>query len=209
MTTDDENTEATVRERRTNAATAIACATFVVAMVGAAYAAVPLYELFCRVTGYGGTTQRAESAPVAPIDRQITVRFDANVAGGLNWTLKPKQRTITLNVGEVGTTAYTAASKTDRTSWGTATFNVTPFEAGSYFSKIECFCFSEQKLEPAEVADMGVTFFIDPAIAEDSNLDHVNTITLSYTMFPADPPDRKPIAARTPEAEQGRSSKRL
>lgn len=197
------------KAKRGNAAIAVACVAFVVSMVGVAYAAVPLYQLFCQVTGYGGTTQRAESAPVKPIDRQITVRFDANVASGLKWKLKPKERTITLKVGEIGETAYFAKSLDDAESWGTATFNVTPFEAGPYFSKIDCFCFSEQKLAAGEKADMGIIFFVDPAIAEDKKLDHIKTITLSYTMFPVDAPERDSIAARASETEQGAGSKPL
>ena len=137
-----ENDMAEATSRRSNAAVAVACAAFVASMVGVAYAAVPLYELFCQVTGFGGTTQRADAAPVAPIDRKITIRFDANVAGGLKWKLKPKDRTVSLNVGDVGETAYIARNLAHKTNWGTATFNVTPFEAGPYFSKIDCFCFN-------------------------------------------------------------------
>ncbi len=184
-----------------NGAIALVCLFFVCGMVGAAYAAVPLYQLFCQVTGYGGTTVRANAAPAKPIDRKITIRFDANVAKALPWSLKPETRSVTLNVGEVSTVFYRAESRTDRRTWGTATFNVTPFEAGSYFSKIDCFCFSEQTLGPGEGADMGVTFFVDPAIAEDSQLDSVKTITLSYTMFPDDPPEDQPVAARPADDE--------
>jgi len=184
------------RSSNSNAIIAVACVVFVATMVGAAYAAVPLYQLFCSVTGYGGTTQRAEATPVAPIDRTITIRFDANVAQKLPWSLKPEAGSLTLKVGETGTAFYKAVSKADARTWGTATFNVTPFEAGPYFSKIDCFCFTEQSLAAGESADMGVTFFVDPAIAEDPKLDHIKTITLSYTMFPTDPPANKPVAAR-------------
>ena len=186
----------TGKAKRGNAMIAVACIAFVGAMIGVSYAAVPLYQLFCQVTGYGGTTQRAETAPAEPIDRKITVRFDANVGAGLDWALKPNERTITLQVGAVGETAYTARNLTGETSWGTATFNVTPFEAGPYFSKIDCFCFTEQELKGGETAEMGITFYVDPDIAEDPNLDHIKNITLSYTMFPAEAPEPKPFAAR-------------
>jgi len=207
--TEAPNHNETSGKARSNAAIAVACAAFVASMVGVAYAAVPLYQLFCQVTGYGGTTQRADAAPVRAIDREITIRFDANVAGGLQWALKPKQRTIKLKIGAIGETAYIAKSLAKDITWGTATFNVTPFEAGPYFAKIDCFCFTEQKLEAGETADMGVTFYVDPDIAKDRNLDHIKTITLSYTMFPTDPPENKPVAARSAEPENGKDKERL
>ncbi|MBB4304221.1 cytochrome c oxidase assembly protein subunit 11 [Rhodobium orientis] len=194
---------------RSNAVIAVACIAFVGAMVGAAYAAVPLYQIFCQVTGYGGTTQRAAAAPAVPIDREITVRFDANVASGLPWKMTPNERTVKLKVGAVRTTSYKAHSNGDQVTYGTATFNVTPFEAGVYFSKIDCFCFTEQHLKPGETADMGITFFIDPAIAEDKNLDYLKTITLSYTMFPDDPPEDGASAERADAGTPDDDNKRL
>jgi len=155
-------------------------------MAGMAYASVPLYRLFCQVTGFGGTTQRAESAPApgAAADRVITVRFDATVAD-VPWGFEPVQRAVAARVGEPQLIAYRAHNEAAGAVTGTATFNVTPAKAGQYFDKIQCFCFSEQTLKAGESAEMPVSFFIDPAILQDRNLDHVNTLTLSYTFFRA------------------------
>ncbi|GLQ05670.1 cytochrome c oxidase assembly protein [Sneathiella chinensis] len=155
----------------------------VAGMVGLAYASVPLYDLFCRVTGYGGTTQEADMAPDVVLDRQMTVRFDANTARQMPWDFKPVQASVTLKVGETGLAFYEAYNPTDKEITGTATFNVTPQKVGQYFTKIDCFCFTEQTLKPGERVDMPVTFFVDPEIAEDVNAREVETITLSYTFF--------------------------
>ncbi|MXN66114.1 cytochrome c oxidase assembly protein [Stappia sp. GBMRC 2046] len=175
--------------RRRNLAVAVVMGGVFVSMVGAAFAAVPLYQLFCQVTGYGGTTQRAEGESERIIDREITVRFDANVNPKLPWTFKPLQRTVKLKVGETTQIAYSAENEGDRNTVGTSVFNVTPFEAGSYFNKIDCFCFTEQPLKPGESVEMPVVFFIDPAIDEDDTLRHVKEITLSYTFYPAEETD--------------------
>lgn len=164
--------------------TAAACAVFVAGMVGMAFAAVPLYRLFCQVTGLGGTTQRADAAPEAAIARNISVRFDANIGNGLGWGFRPLVRSVELKVGEVGEAVFVAENRMDRPTTGTAVFNVTPLEAGAYFNKIACFCFDEQTLEPGQRLEMPVTFFVDPAIAENGDLDYVRTITLSYTFYP-------------------------
>lgn len=156
-----------------------------VLMIGAAYAAVPLYDLFCRVTGFGGTTQVAEAAPGAVSARTITVRFDASLNRRLPWAFDAPQEAVRLPVGESGLAFYHARNKTDRTITGTATYNVTPEKAGLYFSKIDCFCFTEQVLEPGQSVDMPVSFFIDPDILTDREMDDVKTITLSYTFFEA------------------------
>ncbi|MBT5414436.1 MAG: cytochrome c oxidase assembly protein [Rhodospirillaceae bacterium] len=165
----------------------IATALFAVAfaMVGMAYASVPLYRLFCQVTGYGGTTQTAEQAPEAsPKDgRTMTILFDANTAKGLGWDFKPEQRAVTVRVGEEALAFYSARNPGGRAVTGQATFNVTPAKAGLYFVKVECFCFEEQTLQPGQSVDMPVTFYVDPAIEEDPNLDEVTEITLSYTFF--------------------------
>ncbi|MBV8169750.1 MAG: cytochrome c oxidase assembly protein [Alphaproteobacteria bacterium] len=153
-------------------------------MGGMAYASVPLYRLFCQVTGFAGTTQRAEVAPQQTGDRTITVRFDSTVAD-VPWTFEPEQRSVTLKVGETALIAYKAHNNSRIPITGTATFNVSPPKAGQYFDKIQCFCFTEQTLKAGETVDMPVTFFVDPAIAQDRNLDDVNTITLSYTFFRA------------------------
>jgi len=154
------------------------------AMVGLSYAAVPLYQIFCQVTGYGGTTQRAERAPDTVLDRKITIRFDANVGRGMGWKFRPVQRSMELKIGESALAFYEAKNLTKTKLTGTATFNVSPVAAGSYFNKIECFCFTEQTLEPGARADMPVTFFIDPKIVNDPEARNIKEITLSYTFFP-------------------------
>ena len=171
------------RNSKRNWLTAMVAAGMVVGMVGAAYAAVPLYQMFCQVTGFGGTTQVAEKAPVGVGERVITVRFNADTARGMPWKFQPQQRAVSLKVGQQALALYEAANPTDRRIVGTSTFNVTPLKAGPYFSKIECFCFTEQALAPGQSVDMPVSFFVDPEISDDRNLDDVKTITLSYTFF--------------------------
>ncbi len=156
----------------------------VAAMVGLSFASVPLYDLFCRVTGFGGTTQQATGEGVDVIDREVTVRFDASINAGLPWRFRPAQGPMTVKAGETHLAFYKAESLAERGTVGTAAFNVTPLKAGQYFVKIDCFCFTEQALEPGQKVDMPVTFYVDPAIAEDPDLDDTNTITLSYTFFP-------------------------
>ena len=168
-----------------NRVTVLAAVAVVVGMVGLAFASVPLYRLFCQVTGYGGTTQVAESAPVEVGERVVTIRFNADTARDMPWRFSPEQREISVHVGEETLAFYKAHNPADRRITGTATFNVTPLKAGVYFQKIDCFCFTEQTLEPDQTVDMPVSFFVDPAIDEDPNLDDVKTITLSYTFFPA------------------------
>jgi cytochrome c oxidase assembly protein subunit 11 len=187
--------EADQRRKPRLGLTATACAVFVAGMVGMAFAAVPLYQIFCQVTGYGGTTQRASSAPQA-IDRPVTVRFDSNIANGLGWSFRPLTRQVRLKVGEVGQAVFVAANRTDRRTSGTAAFNVSPLEAGVYFNKIACFCFSDQALAPGESAELPVTFFVDPAIAGDKELDGVYTITLSYTFYPAEPAETAEVVGK-------------
>ncbi|CAO3421569.1 cytochrome c oxidase assembly protein [Azospirillum argentinense] len=154
-------------------------------MVGLAYASVPLYALFCQVTGFGGTTQRADAAPARQVDRVIKVRFNADVNQSLPWRFKPEQKELTVKLGEMGLAAYQAANRVDRPTVGTALYNVTPDKVGKYFNKIECFCFTEQVLEPGQSVDMPVAFFVDPALADDPAMEDVTTITLSYTFFRA------------------------
>jgi cytochrome c oxidase assembly protein subunit 11 len=180
--------------------TAAACVVFLSAMIGMSYAAVPLYELFCRVTGYGGTTQVAEGEAGRILDRKMTIRFDANIAAGLPWTFKPTQRETVLQVGETAQASYRFSSASESSTVGTSTFNVTPQSAGAYFNKLECFCFTEQVLAGGESVEMPVVFFIDPAIADDPDLDSVNTITLSYTFFPVEG-GVEPIANLTDDVE--------
>ena len=152
-------------------------------MVGMSFAAVPLYQLFCQVTGFGGTTQRAEAAPGIVADRVLTVRFNADVGRDMPWRFRPSQGSIDVRVGESALAFYTAENTTDETLVGTASFNVTPHKVGQYFQKIECFCFTEQRLAAGQRTEMPVTFFIDPAILDDPNVAEVNTITLSYVFF--------------------------
>lgn len=152
-------------------------------MVGLSFAAVPLYDLFCSVTGFGGTTQTADAAPEEIGERIVAVRFNSDVSNDVPWRFKPSQLEVQLHVGEVGLAFYTATNESDRTILGSATFNVTPLKAGIYFNKVDCFCFEEQVLRPGESAELPVTFFVDPDIVNDRNLDDVKTITLSYTFF--------------------------
>ncbi|MEW5420409.1 cytochrome c oxidase assembly protein [Amorphus sp. 3PC139-8] len=180
-----ETTDSAGKKGRNNLPLALACVAFVGAMVGAAYAAVPLYQLFCQVTGYGGTTTVATAAPIEPIDREITVRFDANVSAKVPWTFKPVDRSIKSRLGEVVEAEYVIENTSDRPTAAQAVFNVTPFAAGAYFSKLDCFCFTEQTLGPGEKRRVTVTYYVDPEMVEDHEANKVGTITLSYTFFPA------------------------
>ncbi len=156
----------------------------VLAMVGLSFASVPLYDLFCRVTGFGGTTQRAEgSISTQVLDRTVRVRFNADTDVNLPWRFEPQDRQIDVRIGETGLTSYVAENTAALPVAGTALYNVTPAKAGRYFYKVQCFCFEEQIMQPGESMDMPVYFFIDPAIADDPNLDDVTTITLSYTFY--------------------------
>lgn len=172
--------------RQRNTRTGVLLFLVVVGMVGLSFASVPLYDLFCRVTGYGGTTQVASAGADTIVDRQMTVRFDGTVNKALSWKFVPEMTKITVNVGETHLAAYQATNLGNEPVVGTATFNVTPDKMGQYFNKIECFCFTEQVLLPGQTVDMPVSFFIDPAIVEDRNLQDVTTVTLSYTFFKAD-----------------------
>lgn len=159
---------------------------FVAGMGGLAYASVPLYEIFCRVTGYGGTTQVAAVESNQVVERTLKIRFDSNVNPALGWAFEPALKSMDLKVGENALAFYQAENESDEVIVGTATFNVTPDKAGLYFNKVDCFCFTEQVLKPGQRVDMPVSFFIDPSIVEDPNLDDVTTITLSYTFFRAE-----------------------
>ena len=166
-----------------NGRTALIVLVVVAAMTGLVAAAPTLYNTFCRVTGWGGTTQRAEAGALEVLDREITVRFDASTAKGLPWSFRPEQVSQTLHVGETGLAYYEATNKADHPVIGTATFNVQPAKAGLYFMKVECFCFTAQVLRPGETMSMPVTYFIDPEIADEERLDEVREITLSYTFY--------------------------
>ncbi len=180
--------------------TAMMLGGIVVGMGGMAYASVPLYRIFCQVTGYGGTTQRADNAHAAPIeiqDRVMTIRFDSSLSAKMPWKFNPNQREVSVRVGEQAIAFYQASNPAERAIKGTSTFNVTPQKAGRYFTKVECFCFTEQILLPGEVAQMPVTFYVDPAIMNDRNLDDVTTITLSYTFFEIEMDEEERAAHQT------------
>ena len=183
---------------------ASACGVFVAVMVGAAYAAVPLYDWFCRTTGFGGTPQIATAAPAQMLGRKVTVRFDANVTGGLPWKFEPEQTAIEARIGEVFTVFYRVTNLAARETVGNASYNVTPLSTGAYFQKINCFCFTEQRLVAGERREMPVVFYVDPALAGDADQAELNTITLSYTFYPVRQPAR-PAA----ESARGRAPERL
>jgi cytochrome c oxidase assembly protein subunit 11 len=188
------------RTARSNRMVGVVCAGVFFGMIGVAYAAVPLYTLFCQVTGYGGTTQRVEQYSDRILDREITVRFDANTSGALPWDFQPVQRDVRIRIGETAQIAYKATNLFDTPTTGKASFNVTPELAGAYFNKVECFCFTDTTLKPGESLDMPVVFYVDPDIVDVPELKHVGTITLSYTFFPTEA--EKPVAA-APAAVQG------
>ncbi|MBT3401968.1 MAG: cytochrome c oxidase assembly protein [Rhodospirillaceae bacterium] len=173
------------RAGRRNARTLGLVAAVGFGMLGLAYASVPLYDLFCRVTGYGGTTQVASEASTAVIDRAMKIRFDAAVHPNLAWTFQPMERKTQVQVGENRLAYFVAENTGTETVVGTAAFNVTPAKAGQYFNKLECFCFTEQVLRPGERLEMPVSYFLDPDLDKDRNLDDVTTVTLSYTFMRA------------------------
>nr|WP_280819766.1 cytochrome c oxidase assembly protein [Mesorhizobium soli] len=180
------------KSQRTNKVIAGVCVAFVGGMVGMAYAAVPLYAMFCKVTGYGGTTQRVDQYSDRVLDQKVTIRFNANTSGGLPWDFKPVARDVTIKIGETTQAHYTATNHFDKPTYGRATFNVTPELAGAYFNKVECFCFTDTTLKPGETLDMPVVFYVDPDIVNVPELKDVKTITLSYTFFPIE--GAKPVA---------------
>jgi cytochrome c oxidase assembly protein subunit 11 len=168
-----------------NARTAMMAALLGLAMLGLAFASVPLYRLFCQVTGFGGTPLRADAAPGA-VTGEVGVRFDANTNGGLPWRFAPVEKTIRIAPGERMHTSYRATNLVARPTTGTAVFNVSPTLAGKYFSKIECFCFTEQTLGGGQSVDMPVVFFVDPRLRDDPATSHIDEITLSYTFYPVE-----------------------
>lgn len=179
-----------------NRTTLIACVVMVGLMIGAAYAASPLYRLFCKVTGYGGTTQVATIAADTVLDRVIKIRLDANVSNGLNWKFQPEKPVISMKIGETATVFYHVENQGATDTVGIATYNVQPDLAGSYFNKLQCFCFTDLRLKSGESLDVPVVFFVDPAIANEHDLAKLDEITLSYTFFPAKAA-KKPVAELT------------
>jgi cytochrome c oxidase assembly protein subunit 11 len=168
-----------------NTRTALVMAAFAAAMVGLAFASVPLYRMFCQLTGFDGTPLRAEKAPGA-IPGQIGVRFDANVHPGLPWRFEPVQNTVRISPGAQTKIFYRATNLSARTITAQAVFNVSPDTVGQYFNKIQCFCFTEQTLKPGETVDMPVVFFVDPRIRKDDGTKAIDEITLSYTFYPVE-----------------------
>ena len=187
------NEPATPKLRRSDKFVAIACGLTVAGMVGAAYAAVPFYNWFCRTTGFNGTTQVATAGPSGMIDREVKVRFDANVGPGLPWRFEPEQNEINIKLGQVVTVHYKVINEAARPITAQAAYNVTPLTVGSYFNKINCFCFTEQRLKAGETREMTVVFYVDPSMAKDADNAETNTITLSYTFYQEREPSR-PVA---------------
>ena len=174
----------------------VALAVSVTLFMGAmAWAAVPLYDWFCRVTGYGGTTATATAGSAEVLDETIKVRFDGGLDRGMPWEFKPMQREMEVRLGETGLAFYEAHNPTDRPIAGSASYNVSPFTAGGYFAKIDCFCFEQQVLQPGETVEMPVTFYVDPEILDDRDARHVPVITLSYTFYEIDLPEEEEQAA--------------
>ncbi|HWW48776.1 MAG TPA: cytochrome c oxidase assembly protein [Xanthobacteraceae bacterium] len=188
---------------RRDAAIGAICGVVVALMVGAAYAAVPLYDWFCRVTGFNGTTQRATAAPANQHARKIAVRFDSNISGGLPWRFQPEKTEIEVHIGEVVTAYYTVTNQSARQTTGVASYNVAPLTAGAYFQKINCFCFTEQTMAPGEKREMAVVFYVDEKMLEDSEQDNLNTMTLSYTFYPVKDPSPKPLAEVKSDKREG------
>ena len=169
--------------KRRNTRLAVTTLGVAVGMIGLSFAFVPFYDAFCRVLGINGATQLADAPSDTVLDVPVTVRLDANVDRALPWDFYPAEESVTLKVGETYTVHYVAKNISDKPTTGTATFNVTPEKAGLYFSKIECFCFQEQVLQPGESIDMAVSFFVDPDMIKNENTEEIRTITLSYTFF--------------------------
>lgn len=180
--------------------TAVQLVGVVVTMASLSFAAVPFYDWFCRVTGFGGTTSVAETGSDVVLDQTVKIRFDASLEQGMPWTFKPVERSMEIRIGETGLAFYEAHNPTARPVAGTASFNVYPYAAGGYFTKIECFCFTEQVLQPGETVQMPVSFYVDPAMVEDIEGQFVQEIVLSYTFHETPLPDEQ-AALKTPAAD--------
>lgn len=188
-----------MKPSRRTGVTALVLTGLIAGMLGLTAASVPLYRMFCQATGYGGTTQRAAAAPGAR-SKTIKVNFNADVAEGMPWSFTPESGEIEIPIGEEHLAFYRARNNGSRPITGTATFNVTPDKVGYYFTKIECFCFTEQTLQPGESADLPVSFFVDPEILDDPDAQDVRSITLSYTFFPSGDPDASEAADEQPSS---------
>ena len=175
----------------------------VVTMGALAWASVPFYNWFCRVTGFGGITNTAVAESDVVLDRTIKVRFDANTAQNMPWEFKPVQREVELRIGETGLAFYEAYNPTDRVVAGTASYNVAPYDAGYFFTKIDCFCFTQQVLQPGERVQMPVTFYVDPEMVDDRDAKFINRITLSYTFYETEIPEEVATAPASAEGKTG------
>lgn len=190
MTAPDNEPGKTQHKAPRHAAVAAVCGVLVVAMAGMSFAAVPLYRLYCQVTGYQGTTQRTDKASDVVLDRMVKVHFDANVAADLPWTFEPVQTSVDVKVGENTLAFFKATNNSDKPVVGTAVFNVTPDAVGPHFNKVQCFCFTEQRLEPGQTVEMPVSFFVDPAFATDEETKALSELTLSYSFYPVNAPKK-------------------
>jgi len=188
-----------------NTKVALVCVAAIAGMVGLTAASVPLYNLFCQVTGYGGTTRTAQAAPATESDVEVTVYFNADTAADMPWRFQPAQRSVKVRLGEEKLVFYTAENLTDEPIAGTATFNVTPFATGPYFAKIQCFCFNEQVLQPRQKVDMPVSFYVDAAMLDDDEAADMREITLSYTFF-KDEDETRRLAAQAADRAAGGAS---
>jgi len=198
----DEAPHAPLTKRDRDLLVAAACGALVGVMIALSYAAVPLYDWFCRTTGFGGTTRVSTSAPAQTLERTITVRFDSNVGPGLPWRFVPETTAVQAKLGEVVTVVYHVTNLAARETTGIAAYNVAPLNLGSYFQKINCFCFTDQTLKAGEKQDLTVVFYVDPLLAKDAEQDDLTSITLSYTFYPAREPQRgvvenKPASGRS------------
>ena len=190
--------------KRRHSILALSLVGLVAGMVGLSFASVPLYRMFCQVTGYGGTPQRAEKAPGEVLDRTVTIRFDGNVDHTLPWTFAPVQQTMDVKIGDTALAFFKASNNSASPVTGRAIFNVSPELAGRYFTKIECFCFKQQTLAAGQTVEMPVTFYVDPKFVEDEDTKDISEITLSYTFYRSDEPN-PPAAASAPEGDGSKS----
>ena len=188
---------------RRHGTVALICGVIVLGMVGLSFASVPLYRLYCQVTGYQGTTQRAEKASDTVLDRTVKVHFDANVAADLPWTFEPVQSAIDVKIGENQLAFFRATNNSNHATTGAAVFNVAPDQVGTHFNKVQCFCFTEQRLEAGQTVDMAVSFFIDPSFVTDEETKNLSELTLSYSFYPVTGPKKADGQASAGSAGRG------
>jgi cytochrome c oxidase assembly protein subunit 11 len=201
MTSTDNRNNTTSPTPQRHGRVAAICGVLVLSMAGLSFAAVPLYRLYCQVTGYQGTTQRAEKGSEVVLDRVVKVHFDANVAADLPWKFEPMQTSLDVKIGENTLAFYKATNVSDKPTTGTAVFNVTPDAVGTHFQKVQCFCFTEQRLEPGQSMEMAVSFFVDPALATDEETRQLSELTLSYSFYPVKTPLKVEGQAAVSDAE--------